>query len=176
MTPITMWAIADPRGTLLTHTLDTNKAQALENFKDASYPRSSFYYWREKGYKPVEVVVYLKIDADEKAAELERVRGYVNEYGEMYSRTELERRKLDERAEFYQDELAKAQAGADEMAALAWKWKYKADCLRETIRCLVVACRAIYHAVGDTCLYRDEIQDMMQDVRERIAAQTPNTR
>lgn len=72
---------------------------------------------------------------------------HINYYGALYSRTELERQKIDEQREFYKDELAKAQTCADEMAALAWKWKYKADCQRDTIRALVVAARAMWRFV-----------------------------
>ena len=67
--------------------------------------------------------------------------------GALYSQIELERRNIDEQREFYKDELAKAQTCADEMAALAWKWKYKADCQRATIRALVVAARAIHRTL-----------------------------
>jgi len=165
MTPITMWAVADPNGAPLTHTLDTNKAQAVENFRDAAFPRSPLTYWWRKGYKPVEVVLYLKADADELAAKLDtanKLREAASVSGHEVAKDALQHYAMQKRnadhwraewkearavSNFYKDELAKAQAGADEMAALAWKWKYKADCLRETIRCLVVAFRIVWYCV-----------------------------
>lgn len=86
-------------------------------------------------------------ERDEAARKIREHAEHVNYYGNLYSKTEVERRKLDEQREFYKDELAKAQVCADEMAALAWKWKYKADCQRETIRALVVAARAMWWAL-----------------------------
>lgn len=82
-------------------------------------------------------------ERDEAVGKMREHAEHVNYYGDLYSRTELERRKIDEQREFYKDELAKAQTCADEMAALAWKWAYKADCQRATIRALVVAARAM---------------------------------
>ena len=78
-------------------------------------------------------------ERDEAVSKIREHAEHVNYYGALYSQTELERRNIDEQREFYKDELAKAQTCADEMAALAWKWKYKADCQRATIRALVVA-------------------------------------
>lgn len=80
-------------------------------------------------------------ERDEAVSKIREHAEHVNYYGALYSQTELERRNIDEQREFYKDELAKAQTCADEMAALAWKWKYKADCQRATIRALVVAAR-----------------------------------
>lgn len=84
-------------------------------------------------------------ERDEAVSKIREHAEHVNYYGALYSQTELERRNIDEQREFYKDELAKAQTCADEMAALAWKWKYKADCQRATIRALVVAARAMWH-------------------------------
>lgn len=86
-------------------------------------------------------------ERDEAVRRMREHAEHVNFYGALYSNTEVERRKLDEQREFYKDELAKAQVCADEMAALAWKWKYKADCQRETIRALVVVGRGMYYAI-----------------------------
>lgn len=86
-------------------------------------------------------------ERDEAVSKIREHAEHVNYYGALYSQTELERRNIDEQREFYKDELAKAQTCADEMAALAWKWKYKADCQRATIRALVVAGRGMYYAI-----------------------------
>lgn len=86
-------------------------------------------------------------ERDEAVSKIREHAEHVNYYGALYSQTELERRNIDEQREFYKDELAKAQTCADEMAALAWKWKYKADCQRATIRALVVAARAIHRTL-----------------------------
>ena len=162
MDPITMWAIADPNGALLTHTLDTNKSQAVENFRWAAFPRSPIDFWWRKGYKPVEVVFYLKEDADELAAKLDtanKLREAASVSGHEVAKDALQHYAMQKRnadhwraewkearavSNFYKDEFAKAQASAEEMAALAWKWKYKANCLRETIRRLVVAFRVTW--------------------------------
>jgi len=80
-------------------------------------------------------------DTADAARRLHEQREHVNFYGNALAHTEMARRKLDEQVEFYRGELAKAQVCADEMAALAWKWKYKADCQRDTTRALVVAAR-----------------------------------
>jgi len=107
-------------------------------------------------------------ERDEAVSKIREHAEHVNYYGALYSQTELERRNIDEQREFYKDELAKAQTCADEMAALAWKWKYKADCQRATIRALVVAFRITMNAIRDYPVYviRRRVRLAMQDHRK----------
>ena len=65
-TPITLWAVMDPNGRLLTHTIADCRAQAVETFRYGAYPRTRIEHWWAKGYKVVAIEVRVKQEHEAK--------------------------------------------------------------------------------------------------------------